>query len=395
MDGPSSGTGLLDRLIDDVRIGDNLVLLADEHAPLELLVSRFVAHASGRQPIVLVNVAAPFRGDPPVGTTVLEWSAIGSRRPLARAGALPPQAVLTDALASLRAADEAVGVGAAFVFDDLEAVQAAWGKDTALELFVAACPRLYRRRSLALWPLRAAAHPPAFLRRLTEVTQVVVELTSGDDHVQLVVRKADGRDDGVVGRSVQARVVAGDLRAAAPLSSTRERVGTVIREQRLARGISQAELARRVGVTASALSQVERGVRGPSGDTLVRLWEVLGVPFGPVDDGDPGYRVARRGARHHTRLQEGMEGERLTAGAATGEVWILQLDPGASGDRAPFAVKSAETIAVLRGIVDLQLAGRSETLQEGDAVVVDRAAVSGWANPGGVAAELLWIVHGG
>src|SRR5690606_33326467 len=141
-----------------------------------------------------------------------------------------------------------------------------------LELFLTACPRLYRRRSLAVWPVDRGRHRPAFLRRLTEITQVVVEVTRADGHVRLTVRKADGRDAAVTGRSVIARVVGDDLVALAPASSTRALLGTAVRDRRLASGLTQADVARRVGITPSALSQVERGVRGPSGDTLVRLW---------------------------------------------------------------------------------------------------------------------------
>lgn len=52
---------------------------------------------------------------------------------------------------------------------------------------------------------------------------------------------------------------------------------------RLARelnGWSQAELARRIGVTPAAVSQFEGGATNPSAETLVRLGHVLGVPPG-------------------------------------------------------------------------------------------------------------------
>ena len=403
MDTPTSGTDLLDVLIDGVRIGDNLVLQGDAAAPLDLLVDRFVDRVTGRLPLVLVNIAAPWHGPVPAGTTVVDWSPALTGRPSDVDGALAPDASLEDALASLRLVDDRVGAGAAFVFDQLTAVQEAWSSDAALELFLNACPRLYRRRSLALWPIELERHRPTFLRRLAEITQVVVELTTtttsattdDDGRLHVAVRKADGRGPGVVGRSVHAEVVDGDLRAIGEAITTRERLGTVIRDQRLVRGLSQAELARRVEITPSALSQVERGVRNPSGDTLMRLWEVLGVPFGPPQSTEHGYRVSRRSGRDHPRLQDGLIAERLVADATTGEQWRLEMAPGASGDRPPFAVKAPEVATVVRGVLDLHLGGRLETLHEGDALLVTDAAITGWANPGSEPTEVIWTLHTG
>lgn len=387
----TSGTDLLDELIDGVHTGDNLVLQADRAVPLDLLVERFVAATRGRAPLVLVNVAAPWEGAVPDGVTVVDWSAAttGTVSPLP--GALAPGASLADALTSLEDVDERVGSGAAFVFDPLSSIP--WGSDAALELFLATCPRLYRRRSLAVWPVRSDQHRPTFLRRLQEVTQVVVEFADAAGGLRVAVRKADGRSEGVVGRTVHADVVGGDLRAREATISGRERLGTAIRDQRLARGLSQTEVARRVGITPSALSQVERGVRGPSGDTLVRLWEVLEVPFGPARSAERGYEVSRRSGRDRVRVQEGLDGERVLASATGGETWLLEVAAGASGNRAPFAVKAAESVVVLRGVLDLQFGGRTETVHEGDAIRTTAAAVTGWANPGPRTTELIWTVH--
>ncbi|MEX1163775.1 MAG: helix-turn-helix transcriptional regulator [Nitriliruptor sp.] len=389
----TSGTEALDALIDGVHVGDNLVLQGAGGAPLELLVERFVAATRGRRPLVLVNVAAPWTGPIPEGTTIVDWSAATTGEPSPFPGAIGPAATITAALASLETADAHVGEGAAFVFDPLSSIPAAWGPDAALELFLSTCPRLYRRRSLAVWPIRTDRHRPAFLRRLEEVTQVVVELDADDGRVRLSVRKADGRRDEVVGRSVHADLVHGDLVAGDAPVTTRQRLGTALRERRLATGLSQTEVARRVGISPSALSQVERGVRGPSGDTLVRLWEVLEVPFGPVGTEPRGHLVSRRSGRDRVRIQEGLSGERLLTARDAGEVWLLRIEAGATGDRAPFAVKAPETVVVLVGVVDVRIEGRTETIHEGDALHLTTSSVAGWANPGPRPAEVTWTLH--
>ncbi len=390
----TSGTPLIDDLVDGLRIGDNLVLQGDASAPFALLVDRFVAQGSPERPVVRINLAEPWVGPVPDGVLVLDWSPALSGVASNLPDAIEPRAGLSDALTSLIRVDERVGTGATFAFDRLTAVQAAWGEDAPLELFLTACPRLYRRRSLALWTVEIDRHRPTFLRRLAEITQVVVELVDDDGQLRVAVLEADGRGAGVVGRRLHAQVVDGELVATDATINAPQRLGVVIRDQRLRTKLSQAEVARRVGVTPSALSQIERGVRGPSGDTLMRLWEVLGVPFGPARPTDTGYRVERRSGRDRRHLAPGLTGERLVDDATIGEVWWLQLAAGASGEQPIFAVKAAEVATVVRGVLDLQVGGRTETLHEGDALIATDATITSWANPGPVTTEILWMVSG-
>jgi transcriptional regulator with XRE-family HTH domain len=57
-------------------------------------------------------------------------------------------------------------------------------------------------------------------------------------------------------------------------------LGSTLRRFRLASGLSQAELARRVKVSASFLSRVEHDQREPTLTVLRRFAEHLNVPFG-------------------------------------------------------------------------------------------------------------------
>jgi len=172
MQAQTSGTDLVDSLIDGVHIGDNLVLQGDAATPLRLLVDRFVTATRGRVPLVLVNVDRPWQGLVPDGVEVLDWSPATTATPSTLPGALAADATFAAAVATLEVADQRVGDGAAFVIDGLSGVQRTWGRDAALELFLTTCPRLYRRRSLAVWPVRTDQHRPTFLRRLAEIGPV-------------------------------------------------------------------------------------------------------------------------------------------------------------------------------------------------------------------------------
>lgn len=54
--------------------------------------------------------------------------------------------------------------------------------------------------------------------------------------------------------------------------------GEVIREARLAAGLSQAELAKRVGTNQSAVSFIERGRRIPDVAIVARIADAVGTP---------------------------------------------------------------------------------------------------------------------
>lgn len=372
---PTTGIDALDALIEGPRISDNLVILASSDAPLEQLVASFVAANTPVRPVVVARTDGT---PPPPATEHLDWRAVSSGG---------------DAAAELWRVDDRLGAGAAYVVDSLSGLAARLGHDAAIELFLATCPRLYLRRSIALWPVRADQHPPAVLGRLAAITQVVLHLTEVSDGWQVEVQQAAGRADTTIGRRVLLREGPDGLEAGGSVTSGRERLGVTIRAQRAMRGLSQAELARRIGISPSALSQVERGVRGLSGESLMRVWEALDVPFGPTDTRLLGYRVARRAGQPTDRSSGGVTTRTLLDEPAIGGVHRVSLAPRATG--AGFATKGAEVVVVLDGVVDLEVGGQPVTLQAGDTLVATDATVGAVSNPAEVPAELLWMVHGG
>ncbi len=70
----------------------------------------------------------------------------------------------------------------------------------------------------------------------------------------------------------------------APVSS--RRVLLRIRMLRRARGFSQAELARRLGISQNAYCRIENGKRELSVARFIALSNALGVPPGKLLDGD-------------------------------------------------------------------------------------------------------------
>jgi transcriptional regulator with XRE-family HTH domain len=62
-------------------------------------------------------------------------------------------------------------------------------------------------------------------------------------------------------------------------------VGRQIRERRIVRGLTQAEIADRIGITLQQLSKYERGINRLSAGRLWALARALGVEVGWVFEG--------------------------------------------------------------------------------------------------------------
>lgn len=290
-------------------------------------------------------------------------------------------------LAALRKVEESYGEGSTYLFDNLTVMQDLWGPEPALAMFLEHCPRLYELRTVAYWFLRKEAHDASFLARLHRTTQVVFDVGPSNGNHLVRVSKAAGRAD-AVGRAVELAVKGGTVEVIGQQTRELTKTGQRLKAQRLARGMSQAELARRIGISASALSQAENGVRGLSEETLQFAYSVLGGGAAPSLP----YTVARRRARRSHKLAAGLKAEDVLDEPSRMSVHILEFAPGASGRRPPFATKQKEVVVVLSGVLELQIGAVSEMLQAGDAIVIRDEPVAGWSNPGSSATRVLWSI---
>ncbi|MEP3107444.1 MAG: helix-turn-helix transcriptional regulator [Hyphomicrobiales bacterium] len=64
------------------------------------------------------------------------------------------------------------------------------------------------------------------------------------------------------------------------MADYRKILGTNLREARKAAGLSQEALALEIGIDRTYISGIERGVRNPSLDVIVKLAERVGVEPG-------------------------------------------------------------------------------------------------------------------
>jgi len=370
----STGIACLDEALGGVTEGDNIVWVCDPDPRYDAVEAAFIDEAMrARHPIVFIaTTASGRRRDHPTGVEVLDASAAG---PFA---------------ASARLIDEIEGTiarrrGTYVVVEDLDPLVRRWGRPEALAFFARTCPAMLQHGTVTYWrlPRRLGS---AFIDRVRAVTQILLEVRADTVHVV----KAESAPTTAAGRIHEFELAEGQIAMTPhPTSGRLARGLSAIRREL---GLTQAQIASAAGVTPSAISQAESGARGLSIDTLLLLSDNLGVPLARLVNTapDPGYRLARHDRRR---------------GPDPGGTVALAEDPrlglrahlvaleGSETASAPMDHDGVELLAVIRGIVQVDLGADAPVLRPGDALIVTEATVRGWRNLRPDPATMLWVLR--
>ena len=156
-------------------------------------------------------------------------------------------------------------------------------------------------------------------------------------------------------------------------------LGKQLRSLRDKRGMSLRALASKVDVTASFLSQVERGLCSPSLATLRQLAQVLEVPvFQLLVEFEVGRPVVRAQQRVKIELPDApIAYELLSSGTArTIEMFIVRVSVPNVNIVRRLSTPTEECLHVLSGTLSIEIAGQTHTLQPGDSVTYDGMALT-------------------
>ncbi len=175
-------------------------------------------------------------------------------------------------------------------------------------------------------------------------------------------------------------------------------VGVRLRELREARSISMRSLATKSGLSANALSMIERGRTSPSVSTLYKLADALGVPitefFGPQADKQDILLIK---ADERTRVPfsrgvwEGLGGERFSGRV---EPFILTLESGASSGQHTMVHTGHEFVFCLRGQLEYLVEKQYFHLDAGDSLLFAAHLNHRWRNPGNTVTNALLVLSG-
>lgn len=223
----------------------------------------------------------------------------------------------------------------------------------------------------------------------------------------------------------------------AAVAAAAEGIGHKLSALRGRREIGVSELARRIGVSPSLVSQIERGQSRPSVSTLFAMAEALSVPVdaffrgtegGPAagdephatggpspvgadaagvqptsgfdaagEDGDraaePDRYLVRRGERASLDIEGGVRWERLTP-RTLADVEFLELvyAPGAESNPTLYRHPGREMLLVLAGELQIHIGFERYDVAAGDSLIFPSTMPHRYVNAGSVEARAVAVM---
>ena len=175
-------------------------------------------------------------------------------------------------------------------------------------------------------------------------------------------------------------------------------IGERLRELREARNISMRTLATKSGLSANALSMIERNKASPSVSTLYKLADALGVSitsfFGAHAERKQVVflKSDERSRVSFTRgIFEGLGGEQFVGRV---EPFMLTLENSANSGPRTMTHTGHEFVFCLRGELEYQVERQLYILQPGDSLIFAAHLKHKWRNPGKNVATAIIIISG-
>ncbi len=188
-------------------------------------------------------------------------------------------------------------------------------------------------------------------------------------------------------------------------------IGDRLRQERVSAGLSQRELARRLGVSASLISQLESGMSKPSVGTLYALVTELDLSLDRIIRGedywsekagealpdDPEEPLVHPQDRQAIDLASGVRWEELTASTEEGVDFleaIYEVGGASTPDESLMRHHGREYGYVMTGTLGVQIGFKEYTLNKGDSIAFDSTRPHRLFNKGDVPVHAIWFVVG-
>lgn len=289
-----------------------------------------------------------------------------------------------------------------FIFESLTGMQELWGgEEQILKFYTHSCPRLYELNTIAYWIMEKSAHSERLRAQINQIAQVVIDLAIKRGNSSLIVTKAENRNMDRLYQSHnywtrEMTIIFDDEKR----MTARIELGLRLKELRTKKGISQAELAKRVGINPSTISQVESNMIYPSLPALLKMAEELSVDIGSLFQKQ--VAIEKRiifpfDEAVEVKIPEVPDGcvyvKSLTSLEfdPKAEPYLIEIFPLKTVNTHFFIHKGDEIGYLLSGKLQFKLQQAVYNLRAGDVVYLTNEMPTEWRNPSQYPAKLLWL----
>jgi transcriptional regulator with XRE-family HTH domain len=172
-------------------------------------------------------------------------------------------------------------------------------------------------------------------------------------------------------------------------------LGLRLKQLREVRGQSIRSMAVAAGVSASFVSQLERGYTNASIASLRKIAGALGVPVADLLDPNPTHTqgVLRADKRPSTPLSSGSQKFVISQPPVKNvEIYVGQFEPGGATGNDPYVHGNAqEFLIVLSGTIVLELGDKSYAMAKDDSIEYLSSVPHRVSNSGDSLAEVMFI----
>lgn len=180
-----------------------------------------------------------------------------------------------------------------------------------------------------------------------------------------------------------------------------KRFGKRFREIRQSKKVTLNEISKQTGLTASFISQFERGLTTSSVASMQKIAQALHTPlaslFDPkqyVNTNNESVSLVRKSQREKVTYPAPASSQDYSLTNSNGKLQIIYttIEPGGNSGEQYSHNGEEECIIVLSGIMEIMINDDMYVLNEGDTITFSSHSPHGWKNTGTDSLEALWII---
>ncbi|HMA77384.1 MAG TPA: XRE family transcriptional regulator [Candidatus Krumholzibacteriaceae bacterium] len=175
-----------------------------------------------------------------------------------------------------------------------------------------------------------------------------------------------------------------------------KRIGKRLKEHRLAKGMTLKEVESSARVSATHISEIERGMTSPTIGALSKITNAIGIELAGLIKKEyfSGMSIVSRSERKPMQFKDwGATYYSMTKDISNPKISLLEvkLDPGIKRPEEKSSHEGEEFAFVIKGVMEILIGDEQYIMKEGDSIHYMANKPHAMRNIGGVTCRAIWV----